>query len=126
MGLTNWPGDRIKREDVTVAKNYLTTSELDQLNRIVNQYLEFAELQAMNGKPMYMNDWQVKLNGFLTLNDREILTDKGKVSHQQAEKHANAQYEIYKKQAEFLHIDELDKSFKKLSTPIERNKRKNS
>jgi len=114
MGLTNWPGERIKKEDVTVAKNYLTAEELDQLNRIVNQYLEFAELQAMNRKPMYMADWQVKLHGFLTLNDREILQHKGSVSHDQAEKHALEQYNLYQKKITDSTLDELDKALKKL------------
>ena len=114
MGLTNWPGERIKKEDVIIAKNYLKQDELDQLNRIVNQYLEFAELQAMNRKPMHMADWQLKLHGFLNLNDREILTHKGKVSHEQAEKHAFDEYELFKKQNEEKQIDELDKAIKKL------------
>jgi hypothetical protein len=117
MGLTNWPGERIKKEDVTIAKNYLKTDELDQLNRIVNQYLEFAELQAMNRKPMYMADWQVKLHGFLTLNDREILQDKGTVSHEQAEKHALEQYGVYQKNVADNTVDELDKAIKKLPKP---------
>lgn len=122
MGLTNWPGERIKKEDVTVAKNYLEQDELDQLNRIVNQYLEFAELQAMNRKPMHMTDWQVKLHGFLTLNDREILMHKGKVSHEQAEQYALIQYEQYQKQLKAVELDELDKAIKKLPAP--RNKKK--
>ena len=117
MGLTNWPGERIKKEDVTIAKNYLNTGELDQLNRIVNQYLEFAELQAMNRKPMYMADWQVKLHGFLTLNDREILQHKGTVSHEQAEKHALEQYGVYQKNVADDTVDELDKAIKKLPKP---------
>ncbi|MCS3796411.1 virulence RhuM family protein [Niastella sp. OAS944] len=117
MGLTNWPGEQIKKEDVTVAKNYLTTNELDQLNRIVNQYLEFAELQAMNRKSMHMADWQIKLHGFLTLNDREILEHKGTVSHAQAEKHALEQYRQYQKMIADNTVDELDKAIKKLPKP---------
>jgi len=70
MGLTNWPGEQIKRNDVAIAKNYLKPEELDHLNRIVSQYLEFAELQALQRKPMHMKDWIEKLHGFLTLNDR--------------------------------------------------------
>jgi len=116
MGLTNWPGDRIRKEDVANAKNYLNPEELDQLNRIVNQYLEFAELQALNRKPMHMSEWQEKLHGFLTLNDREILLHKGKVSHDQAEAHALQQYEQFKKQLEATNVDELDKVIK--SIPI--------
>jgi hypothetical protein len=121
MGLTNWPGERIRRENVTVAKNYLSNEELDQLNRMVNQYLEFAELQAMNRKPMHMADWQVKLHGFLNLNDREILMHKGTVSHQQAEKHALKEFERYQKQITADQIDELDKAIKNL--PAGKNKK---
>lgn len=117
MGLTNWPGEAIRKDDVTVAKNYLLPEELDQLNRIVNQYLEFAELQAMNRKTMHMADWQVKLHGFLTLNDREILLHKGKVSHGQAEKHALQQFEQYQKQISASRVDELDKAIKRLPVP---------
>jgi hypothetical protein len=117
MGLTYWPGEQIKREDVTVAKNYLEANELDQLNRIVNQYLEFAELQAMNRKPMHMSEWQAKLHGFLTLNDREILLHKGKVSHEQAEKYALEQFKLYQKMIADNTVDELDKAIKKLPKP---------
>jgi len=114
MGLTNWPGERIKKEDVIVAKNYLQSDELDQLNRIVNQYLEFAELQAMNRKPMHMADWQNKLNSFLTLNDREILMHKGKISQEEAAQHAMRQFDLYQQQLEQDRVDELDKVIKKL------------
>ena len=108
MGLTTWSGETIKKQDVTIAKNYLTDVELDKLNRIVNQYLEFAELQAMERKSMHMSAWITKLNAFLTLNDREILNHTGKVSHIEAEKHAVAEYEKYQKLLPPA-IDELDK-----------------
>jgi len=85
MGLTNFPGEKVKKQDVVVAKNYLDEQELDLLNRIVNQYLEFAEFQALQRKPMHMKDWMEKLHGFLTLIDREILQHAGKVSHKEAE-----------------------------------------
>lgn len=117
MGLTNFPGTKIKKEDVTVGKNYLEEKEIDQLNRLVNQYLEFAELQAMNRKPMRMADWVEKLHGFLTLNDREILTNVGKVSKGDAEKYAHSEYEKFRL-AEAKRIetseDKLDKAIKKL------------
>lgn len=77
------------------------------MNLIVNQYLEFAELQAMNRKPMRMVDWIEKLHGFLKLNDREILADSGKVSHKDAEKHAHAEFEKYRS-AEAKRIAESD------------------
>ncbi len=117
MGLTNWPGKNIKKQDVTVAKNYLNDDELDQLNRIVSQYLEFAELQAMQRKPMYMKDWITKLHGFLTLNDREILDSPGKISHKAAEKHALQEYEKYQAEEQKRLAsaeDDLDRAVKKL------------
>jgi hypothetical protein len=117
MGLTNFRGERIKREDVSIAKNYLDENELKQLNLIVNQYLEFAELQAMNRKPMHMADWVEKLHGFLTLNDRDILRDAGKVSRNDAEKHAAKEYERFREiEVKRLEAseDELDKAIKKL------------
>jgi len=96
MGLTTWSGARPRMADVSVAKNYLTAKELDILNRIVTTYLEFAELQALNRKPMYMRDWIAKLDDFLKLNDREILTHAGTVSHQQALDKARKEYEKFK------------------------------
>lgn len=120
MGLSNWAGEKIRRQDVTIAKNYLNEAELDQLNRIVNQYLEFAELQAMNRKTMHMSDWSNKLNGFLILNDREILNHSGTISHTEAEKHAVIEYEKYKKQLP-PPIDELDKYLRQLKMDIPNN-----
>ena len=119
MGLTNFPGEKLKKEDVTVAKNYLDESELKQLNLIVNQYLEFAELQAMNRRPMRMADWVEKLHGFLTLNDREILRDFGRVSHENAERHAVAEFKKYREAEARLaarNEDELDRTIKKLNS----------
>ncbi len=77
MGLTNWPGDRILPRDVTIAKNYLNEDELKHLNNIVEQYLAFAESQALRKNPMRMLDWIDKLHGFLTLNEREVLEGLG-------------------------------------------------
>jgi hypothetical protein len=121
MGLSSWSGEKIRKQDVTIAKNYLNEAELDQLNRIVNQYLEFAELQAMNRKTMHMSDWSNKLNGFLTLNDREILNHAGSISHAEAEKYALEEYEKYKKQLP-PQMDELDKYMRQLTLDIPKNK----
>jgi len=119
MGLTNYPGSEIKKQDVVIAKNYLNEDELNQLNRIVNQYLEFAELQALQRKPMYMKDWVTKLNAFLVLNDRDILNHSGKTSHEAAEAFAFGEFEKYKaeemKRLEQIE-DDLDKAIKKLGT----------
>ncbi|HEY8667776.1 MAG TPA: virulence RhuM family protein [Tepidisphaeraceae bacterium] len=98
MGLTTWknaPDGPVRKADVTVAKNYLSEAELKQLNLIVDQYLSFAELQAQRRKPMHMADWASKLNDFLTLNDRDILQDAGKVSHELAEQLAHKQFEAF-------------------------------
>ncbi len=114
MGLTNWPMAEIRKQDVSVAKNYLGEEELDHLNRIVNQYLEFAELQALQRKPMRMADWKKKLHDFLTLNEREVLLHSGKVSHEEAEAHALAEFEKFSKAQESSRPDELDKALKRL------------
>ena len=114
MGLTNFPGEQIKKADVKVAKNYLNENELKQLNLIVSQYLDFAELQAMNRKPMFMQDWVSKLHGFLTLNDREILLDSGSRSAKDAEAFALEQFEQYRKALDAGQQDELDKAIKRL------------
>ncbi|MCB9049698.1 MAG: virulence RhuM family protein [Lewinellaceae bacterium] len=113
MGLTNFPSDSIRRQDVTVAKNYLNEDELEELNLIVSQYLEFAELQARNRKPMYMKDWISKLHGFLTLNEREILNHKGIVSAEDARRHALGEFDKYRKTLD-AGPDELDKTIRKL------------
>jgi hypothetical protein len=119
MGLTNWPGETIKKQDAEVAKNYLNASELDQLNRLVNQYLEFAELQAINRKVMHMDDWIEKLHGFLTLNEKQILKDAGRISAQLAKEHVHREYEKYQKLIEETQPDELDKALKRLGNKNE-------
>ena len=92
MGLTSWTGDVPRKTDIVVAKNYLGAEELEALNRIVTAYLEFAELQAMNRRPMYMANWIAKLDEFLKLSDREILTHAGRVSHDVALAKAELEY----------------------------------
>ncbi len=96
MGLTSWADDRPRKADIGIAKNYLHKDELDILNRIVNFYLEFAELQTLNRKPMYMRDWIAKLDDFLRISERDILTHTGKISHDKAIKKAQAEYEKYR------------------------------
>lgn len=98
MGLTNWRGTKVRKQDVVNAKNYLTEDELKALNNLVEQYLVFAEGQAMRRIPMSMFDWLKKLDGFLTLNDREILTHAGKISHDMAKLHAEQQYDQFHQQ----------------------------
>lgn len=95
MGLTSWTGAKLARTDVEIAKNSLNKDELDLLNRFVSMYLDYAELQAMNRKPMHMKDWIAKLDDFIRFNERELLTHAGKISNQQAINKAHAEYEKY-------------------------------
>ncbi|MEB5478925.1 virulence RhuM family protein [Shouchella clausii] len=98
MGLTSWKGDKVRKQDVTVAKNYLSQEELSDLNRIVTMYLDYAETQAKKKKPMYMKDWAEKLDAFLEFNEHEILTNAGKIKAKVAEKFANEQYDVFHQQ----------------------------
>jgi hypothetical protein len=95
MGLTTWRGVKVRKEDVAIAKNYLKEPELAALNNLVEQYLVFAEGQAMRRVPMHMRDWIAKLHGFLTINDRNILTHAGKISHEMAQELAEAEYDKF-------------------------------
>ncbi|MDP2752299.1 MAG: virulence RhuM family protein [Rhodocyclaceae bacterium] len=96
LGLTNWRGAVIRKQDVAIAKNYLSETELAALNNLVEQYLVFAQGQAMRRVPMHMVDWIEKLNGFLTLNDRSILTHAGRISHEMALAKADMEYDKFK------------------------------
>jgi hypothetical protein len=96
IGLTNWRGATIRKQDVAIAKNYLTEPELAALNNLVEQYLIFAEGQAMRRVPMHMVDWIKKLDGFLTLNERGILTHAGRISHEVAQVKAELEYDKFK------------------------------
>jgi len=99
MGMTSFSGSgHPKSKDIAIAKNYLDEKEIDLLNRIVTMYLDFAEMQAMNGIQMYMKDWLAKLDQFLSFNGREVLDHYGKISHQQAENKAKSEYALYKQQ----------------------------
>jgi hypothetical protein len=109
MGLTSWQGTKVRKEDITIAKNYLSKNELEILNRIVTAYLEFAELRAMEHIPMYMKDWVAKLDDFLKLSGKELLDHAGKISHDQAAEKALMEYEKYRQ----LHLDD--------PTPVEKH-----
>ena len=98
MGLTSWTGAKPTRAEAEIAKNHLNAQELDTLNRIVSIYLDFAELQALNRKPMYMKDWIAKLDDFLRTSERDILTHAGSVSHDAATEKARREYEKFRKQ----------------------------
>jgi hypothetical protein len=98
LGLTNFKGGKPTKKEIEVAKNYLNEKELDVLNRMVTAYLEVAELQALNRKPMYMNDWISRLDAFITMTGSEILTNSGSISHQKALEKAYIEYEKHKEQ----------------------------
>lgn len=130
MGLTGWAGRRPRKADVGVAKNYLAKDELEALNLIVSFYLDFADLQALSRRAMYMRDWISKLDDFLRLSERDILTHAGKVSHDDALAGAAAEYEKYRKQQAALpcpverHFDEAVEEVKRLTerTPPKKTK----
>lgn len=96
MELTSWAGALPKRTDAEVAKNYLSADELDTLNRIVSLYLDFAELQAKSHQPMYMKDWIQKLDDFLKLSGKELLTHAGRISAEIAKQKADMEYDKFK------------------------------
>jgi hypothetical protein len=108
MGLTNYRGAKVRKQDVTIAKNYLNENELAALNNLVEQYLIFAQGQAMRRIPMYMSDWIKKLDSFMTLNDRDILTHAGKISHEMARQQAEIEYDKF-------HTKRLNESSKLIS-----------
>ena len=110
MGVTNFPGTRLLKRDVEVAKNYLNEAELNMLNRIVTAYLEVAEIQAMSQNPQTMRDWAERMNQFLTMTGRELLTHAGKISHEQALQKAHAEYDKYKAQL-LAQPTEVEKDF---------------
>ena len=118
MGLTTWknaPKNAIRKTDIVIAKNYLNNHELDELNRIVEMYLLFAESQASRGKIMYMKDWAKKLDTFLKFNERTILRSLGKISHEVAEELAIGEFEKYHAEQEKNYISDFDMEVKKIS-----------
>ena len=125
LGMTTWLGGKPTKGEAAIAKNYLRAEELEGLNRIVTAYLEFAELRALNRRPMYMRDWIAKLEDFLRLSGREILTHAGKISHEQALRKAEREFEKFRVR-ELAQPSQVEKDFdeavKKLPKP--RPKRK--
>ncbi len=124
MGISNYPGNKLLKRDVEVAKNYLTEDELNILNRIVTAYLEIAELQALGGVPMTMADWTHRLHQFLTMTGRELLTHAGTISHKVALQKAHGEYEDFRIQ-QLEKPTEVEKHFieaEKELNRIEKNK----
>lgn len=130
MGLTNWPKGQAhpRKADVATAKNYLAPAEIEQLNLIVSLYLDFATLQATNRKPMYMRDWITKLDQFLQLSEREILTHAGTITAEAARLQAEQEYDKYQRQLDTQpspveqHFDEAVKKAKQLEQPKKKSK----
>jgi hypothetical protein len=117
MGLTSWknsPDGKIRKSDVSIAKNYLTEEELKPLNRIVSMYLDYAEDQAEQGNVMTMKDWAERLNAFLQFNQKDILQNSGKVTAAIAKEFAEKEYEKYKPIQDKLFESDFDKEVKKL------------
>ncbi len=114
MGLTNWEGARIRKADVSVAKNYLNEAELRALNNLAEQYLIFAEGQATRRIPMRMLDWMTKLEGFLKLNDRDILQDAGRVSADVAKTHAEQEFNKFRQREDASLESDFDRMVKSL------------
>lgn len=117
MGLTSWdayPDGKIQKYDVSTAKNYLAEKEISQLERLVSSYLDYAELQAERKIPMTMQDWETKLNGFLTFMDYKILQDAGKISAEIAKLHAETEFEKYRIIQDRLYVSDFDASINAL------------
>ncbi len=119
MGLTNYRGIKVRKQDIVIAKNYLSKEELAALNNLVEQYLIFAEGQAMRRIPMHMGEWIKKLDGFLTINDRDILDHAGKISHKIAKELAESEYDKFN--AERIAscrnaLSDFDKAVKQIET----------
>jgi len=125
VGLTSWrkgPDGKIMPSDVTIAKNYLDKPELDHLNRIVTMYLDYAELQAVRNKPMYMKDWIEKLNAFLKFSEYEILANAGSISHEVALALASKEYETFRKIQDENYISDFDKDVRRIKGVKDGNK----
>lgn len=116
MGLTSFKGTYLTAQDVRIAKNYLTEAELKQLNLIVSLYLDFAELQASNSRPMRMTDWTLKLDQFLQLSERGVLTNSGSISAEQAAAKAEEQFDKYRANRELERVSDFDLAAKAVET----------
>ena len=118
MGLTNWknsPNGRIRKNDVIIAKNYLSLEELEFFNRIVTMYLDYAEMQALNKRVMYMKDWIIKLDSFLKFNEKEILDHKGKISHEVAVSLALEEFDKFRVIQDKNYISDFDREIKRIT-----------
>ena len=114
VGMTNFKGNYITKEDVQIAKNYLREEELTYLNLLVSQYLDFAEVQALQQKPMKMAEWIEKLDDLMKLSGRQLLVGKGTISHEEAKKKAIAEFEKYRKLEMLQYESDYDRAIREL------------
>ena len=114
VGMTNFKGNYITREDVQIAKNYLTEQELTYLNLLVSQYLDFAEVQALGQIPMKMAEWIEKLDELMRMSGRQLLVGKGTITHEEAKKKAIAEFEKYRKLEMLQYESDYDRAIKEL------------
>jgi Virulence protein len=121
LGLTNFKNEYITTKDIGIAKNYLSEDELKQLNLIVSMYLDFAELQATNGRLMKMNDWIQKLDDFLRVSEKALLTNSGTINHKEAIEKAKIEYEKYRKAEGKKYISDFDREIMKLLKKDDKN-----
>lgn len=110
MGLTTFKGKKPTKQEIGIAKNYLSEEELAVLNRLVSAYLDIAEINAMQRKPMYMKDWIEVLDGFIKMSRQDVLTHAGKISAEIAQRKALAEYETYKRKSD-NELSEVEKQF---------------
>jgi hypothetical protein len=115
VGMTHFEGKYITEDDVKIAKNYLSDKELEYLRLLVSQFLDFAELQALEMKPMCMEDWVEKLDAMLTLSGRELLTGPGKVSHEEACRKAVAEFREYRRREMLQYESDFDRAVRELT-----------
>lgn len=134
MGLTSWKGAAVRKADVTIAKSYLREEEISELNRIVVMWLDYAEDQAKRRKQVFLRDWESKLNDFLAFNDRRVLPNAGKISKEEADARADAEYEEFaarrrtylEAEAESAAFRSLEEQTKQVSPENGRTPRKRS
>jgi len=115
VGMTNFKGEYATKSDVVIAKNYLTERELTVLNLLVSQFLDFAELQALEEHPMTMSNWTEELDRHLASNRRDVLTDRGRISKEQAFEKATAEFEIYRAREMAQLVSDFDRAVKNIT-----------
>ena len=115
VGMTHFEGKYITEDDVKIAKNYLNDKELEYLRLLVSQFLDFAELQALEQKPMRMQDWVAKLDALLTLSSRQLLTGNGSISHEEACRKAIAEFREYRRREMIQYESDFDRAVRELT-----------